>query len=149
MALDFEKLNEELDADEGLRLKVYDDATGLPIGPGSVVKGHPTIGYGLALDVRGLTRDEAIYLRDSAVREKLSELSGLDWFAGLDDMRQQIIAEMAYQMGVDGVLGFTGMISAIRAKNYAKAAEEMLNSKWARQTPARAKRLAKRMQTGE
>lgn len=56
-----------LRAEEGLRLTVYDDATGKPIKPGTLVKGHPTIGIGRALDVNGITEAEAEYLKANDV----------------------------------------------------------------------------------
>jgi len=51
-------------------------------------------------------------------------------------------------MGVDGLLGFKNTLELIRTGSYEKAAEGMLSSLWAKQTPARAKRLAVQMRTG-
>lgn len=78
-----------------------------------------------------------------AIRSELSE--ELSW---LDEARQAIIISMAYQMGVKGVLGFGNMWSAIRKGDWDSASDEMLDSRWARQTPARAHRHATVMQTG-
>jgi GH24 family phage-related lysozyme (muramidase) len=58
-------LSQMLEREEGLRTLVYDDATGKPIGPGSVVQGHPTIGIGRALDVNGITAVEADFLLEN------------------------------------------------------------------------------------
>ena len=56
-----------------------------------------------------------------------------------------ILYNMVYQMGVKGVLNFKNMIKALEAKDYKRAGDEMLDSKWAKQTPARANRLSKAM----
>lgn len=58
------------------------------------------------------------------------------------------LLNMAFQMGVDGLLGFKNTLELIRTGSYEKAAEGMLSSLWAKQTPARAKRLAVQMRTG-
>jgi lysozyme len=56
---------------------------------------------------------------------------------------------MAFQLGVDGLLAFKNTLKEVQDGNYFKASEMMLLSKWATQTPERAKRLAKQMETGE
>ena len=56
-----------------------------------------------------------------------------------------ITYHMAYQMGLEGVLNFKKMWAAIEVDDYVTAAAEMINSRWAMQTPARANRLADRM----
>lgn len=63
--------------------------------------------------------------------------------------RAAIIRSMCYQMGVKGVVGFHGMWAAINLGDWDKAAEEMIDSLWARQTPARAKRHAEVIRTGD
>ncbi len=63
----------------------------------------------------------------------------------LSDERRDVLYEMAYQLGVGGVLKFKNMWHAIEHKDFHIASLEMLNSKWAKQTPLRAKKLAKIM----
>lgn len=70
------------------------------------------------------------------------------WFTGLDEARQQCILEMAYQMGVEGVQGFSKMIAALQVGDYPRAADEALDSLWAKQTPARARDVAQRLEVG-
>lgn len=67
----------------------------------------------------------------------------------MNESRQAIIISMAYQMGVKGVLSFGDMWAAIRAGDWNKAADEMLDSLWAKQTPARAHRHAEVMAHGQ
>jgi lysozyme len=56
---------------------------------------------------------------------------------------------MAFQMGTDGLLGFKNTLALIRDGKYTEAADAMLASKWATQTPARAKRLSDQMRSGQ
>lgn len=71
------------------------------------------------------------------------------WFKALNDARQAVLVSMVYQMGGQGVLDFQHALAAMRDEHWATAAVEMLDSKWARQTPKRAQRAARQMETGE
>lgn len=139
----------ELQTDEGLRLRVYDDATGLPIVRGSIVKGHPTIGYGRALDLKGLTLQETEYLLANDVQEVESALSELAWYVALDDIRQGVIVNLAVNMGVHGVSQFTHMIAALTAKDFKTASDQLRLSTWVTQVQeSRSTRLIKQLETG-
>ena len=146
--VDDSKAAEILGKDEGFRSQVYDDATGLPIGPGSYVRGHPTVGIGIALDTGGITREEAVMLTANRLGPIRAALQAYPWFVGLDIVRQHYIIMMAYQMGVRGVLSFTSMIRCLAGHDYVGAANYMLNSKWASQTPKRAARAAEAIRSG-
>lgn len=90
-----ELLVTELIRDEGVRLNAYDDASRLPIRPGSIVRGHPTIGIGRALDVRGVTPDEAQYLLSNDIDAfTLGLQQRYPWFNNLDDTRQRVLVNM-------------------------------------------------------
>jgi lysozyme len=137
-------------ADEGLRLQVYDDATGRPIVAGSHVIGNPTIGYGCMLSVPGgITEAEADSLLAARIAAARADAARLGVFKELNPARQDVIVEMIYQMGFSRVLQFTHMLAHLRSHEYSEAAAEMLNSAWARQTPARARELANVMETGQ
>ena len=138
-----------LRADEGTRLVVYDDATGKPIVPGSKVIGHPTIGTGRCLDTNGITQEEADYLLANDIAKVSAALDKrIPWWRSLTPNRQAVLASMAFQMGVDGLMAFVGTLAAVQAGNYSVAAERMLVSLWSRQTPARAGRLSAMMRSG-
>jgi lysozyme len=150
MAIDVDELMDELVGDESLRRVVYDDATGLPLHPGMVCKGHPTIGVGRALDVRGLTVDEIKFLLRNDAVQAIDDLTrALPWFETLDSVRQAALADMAFNLGLAGLLGFHQTLSSIQTGDYKAAAAQMLASKWAGQVGDRAKRLASRIETGK
>lgn len=114
--------------------------------------GYSTIGIGRLIDKRkggGITKDEAAYLLGNDVDKVVEQLNKrLPWWTKLDDARKGVLINMAFQMGIDGLLGFKNTLRMIEQGKYADAASGMLNSLWARQTPARAKRMADQMRTG-
>lgn len=149
MSIDKVMLLSWLIVDEDLKLTVYDDANRLPLKPGMTLIGHPTVGIGRALDVKGLTRDESVYLCKNDINEVDEQLrAAFDWFDRLDAVRCNVLANMCFNLGATGLLGFHNMLAAVQLGQYSRAAEEMLASKWAVQVGDRAKRLAKRMRTG-
>ena len=137
-----EKLTELLRREEGEVLHAYADHLGFL-----------TIGVGRLIDKKkggGITKEESAYLLSNDIDKKTAEvLKALPWVDQLDDARKAIIISMAFQMGTNGLLGFKNTLAMVQAGRYAEAAAGMLNSKWAQQTPARAKRHAEQMKTGE
>jgi lysozyme len=98
----------------------------------------------------GSTRDEAEYLLSNRLNEKKLELlRALPWVADLDEARRGVLFNMAYNLGVPGLLGFKRTLTLIKETMYAEAAAAMLQSKWAAQVGERAKRLSKQMETGQ
>ena len=67
----------------------------------------------------------------------------------LGDVRQAVVVDMSFNLGLTRFSQFTQTLKAISAGNYAAASSYMLDSKWARQVGPRAQRLAKMMRTGE
>lgn len=123
--------------DEGYRSKPY-----------RCPAGHLTIGFGTNLDA-GLDEDEAMYLLEHRLQKAIAACLTFPWFVGLDEVRQTVVAMMVYQLGVDGVRGFRDMAAALERRDFAAAADAMLDSKWAElDTPARAQRLAMMMRSG-
>lgn len=151
--LDIAAVKADLISDEGLRLFVYDDATGQPLKPGMVCKGHPTIGAGRALDVRGLTAAECGVLLDDDIPAFDVELvQALPWYPGLDSARRRVLLEMAFNMGVGdstkGLLSFRQMLAAVEAEDWMRAKANMVASRWFVQVGRRGARLANLMLNG-
>ena len=138
-----EQLTAQLRRDEGNKATVYKDTLGFD-----------TIGVGRLIDSRkpgaGLRPDEIDYLLRNDIADRVAALTkALPWFEKLDDARRGVLLNMAFQLGTDGLLGFKSTLALIAAGKYTEAADQMLKSKLATQTPARAKRLAEQMKTGE
>jgi lysozyme len=137
-----DKLVNQLRRDEGEVLHAYEDHLGFL-----------TIGIGRLIDKRkggGISAQEAAYLLNNDIDTRIVELERrIPWFKSLDEARKGVLLNMAFQLGVDGILAFKNTLKEVQDGNYSKASEMMLLSKWATQTPERAKRLAKQMETGE
>lgn len=114
--------------------------------------GYSTIGVGRLIDKRkggGITAEESAYLLGNDVDKVTTQLNKrLPWWTKLDEARQGVLVNMAFQMGIDGLLGFKNTLKMIESGQYESAARGMLQSKWAQQTPSRAKRMAEQMRTG-
>lgn len=135
---------------EGIKLYVYDDATGLPIEKGSIVKGNPTIGIGrLVIEDKGITEEEALFLLDNDIKAVISACrETFSWFAFLDNVRAAVVASMVFNLGLGGFLKFKKTISAISQGDYNKAADEMKDSAWYEQVGTRGVELVEMMRTG-
>lgn len=135
------ELTKQLRRDEGEVLTAYQDHLGFW-----------TIGVGRLIDKRkggGITAEESAYLLSNDIDKREAELlRRAPWMAHLDSVRFGALLNMAFQMGVDGLLGFTNTLQMVRSGDYEGAASNMLRSKWAEQTPERAKRISKQMQSG-
>lgn len=121
-----------LKQEEGFRANVY-----------KCSEGYSTIGYGhrCAANHPAVTKAqaEAILAADIAkARARVGTLVGKD----APQEVKNLLTCMTFQLGHAGVCGFKGMLASIKAKDYKGASKHMLDSKWARQTPARAKRMA-------
>ena len=73
----------------------------------------------------------------------------MPWARALSPERQAVLVNMAFNLGIAGLLAFKRMLAACERGEYAAAAREMLDSVWAKQVGARAVRLAEQMRTGE
>lgn len=135
--------------EEGNRLLVYDDKTGKPIGPGSVVIGHPSIGKGRALDVHGISQAEADTMFDNDIADMEAMFTKyFPAFVFLNKARQYVLVDMAYNLGWTGLLGFPRMLAACWAGDFNTAAAQILASEAARELPTRYRSLAATMKAG-
>jgi lysozyme len=138
-----ESINEMLIEHEDLRQFVYDDATGLPIVKGTLVKGNPTIGVGRNLVGRGITKEEALYLLNNDIKSFTEELTrAIPWFASQPEEIRNVLIDMGFNMGVGKLLGFKNTLELIHQGNYKRASVEMLKSTWAKQVGNRAVELS-------
>lgn len=115
-------------------------------------EGYLTVGVGRLIDKRKggrLRPDEISYLLNNDMDEALDGLNrALPWFQNLDDARRGVLANMAFNLGLPGLLAFKNTLALVQQGKYAEASVEMLDSKWAQQVGDRAKRLSKQMKEG-
>lgn len=131
-------LLEQLQRHEGLRLKPY-----------HCTAGKLTIGYGRNLEDRGITEEEAGFMLDNDIDEVVSELERMPLYLSLNPVRRTVLANMCFNLGLTRLLGFRRMLGALADKDWDRAADEMLDSVWARQVGNRAVELSELMRAGE
>lgn len=141
MSYDRDAMIEELRRDEGEVLHEYTDS-----------EGYSTIGVGRLIDKRkggGISPEESAYLLSNDIARFEQGLDqNLPWWRELSDVRQRVILNMAFNLGVPGLLKFRNTLAAVREARWEDASKGMLNSKWAKQVKGRATRLAEMMRTG-
>ena len=131
-------IEDQLILHEGLRLKPY-----------RCTAGKLTIGVGRNLDDKGISRDEAMILLRNDIAEVTAQLERFDWFRALGPVRRKVLIDMAFNLGMGGLMGFQKMIEALERGDYERAADEMIYSRWYRQVGERGRRLERMMRTGE
>lgn len=136
--MNYDRLLNSIKKHEGKNNRLYRDAEGIC-----------TIGYGHNLESSEL-RDEAIelILQHDVEAAEQAVRSALPYFDELSALRRETLVEMAFNLGLSRLLGFRKMLAALQIRNYAAAAREMLDSKWARQVGERARTLARQMRRG-
>lgn len=151
--LDIYEISQRLILHEGLRLQPY-----------RCIKGRLTIGVGRNLDSNplsseeksvlgdwkhGITTQEAMYLlRNDILKINTLLKKHIKFFSKLDDERQYALIDMAFNMGIGGLLQFKKMLKAIEQKKFNQAADECLNSQYAKITKKRAIRIAEVIRNG-
>ena len=146
--MDIDRLTRTLKAEEGTRRmangrhRVYMDTMG-----------RYTIGFGRNLSDVGISDNEAAMLLANDIHAAIDQLtSAFPWFSSLDDVRQRVLADMAFNQGLGdshaGLLSFHKMLTAVSVGDYDLAADEMLDSQWADEVKGRALVLAEMMRSG-
>ncbi len=160
MKYNAENFVNKLIAHEGLRLQVYQDTLGID-----------TVGIGRNLEDRGITKEEldwmdipnidavyeygiteadAMYLAKNDVQIVEKELvRAHPCVEELDAVRQLVLMDMAFNLGVPRLCKFKKMWAAVHENKFDVAAKEMLDSRWANQVKSRATKLAHAMHHGE
>ena len=143
------------------RLKFHE---GLMLEPYRCTRGKLTIGIGRCIDTNPFTTEELISIGDwkhgitremahmlcmNDINRCISDLrKKIEFFEKLDKERQYVLIDLCFNMGIKGLLKFKNMLSALGTGNWNKAADELLNSKYASQVGKRAIRLASTIRNG-
>ena len=131
-------LKEQLIRDEGIKLRLYQDSRGIP-----------TIGVGRNLRDKGISLSEAEMLLDNDLRDAFRLADQIPWVTDLDEARRNVLFNLAFNLGVQGLLGFTKTLELLKQRRYAEAAAELLRSDLAKQAPNRAERLSLQLEHGQ
>ncbi len=134
--IDITRLKERIKIHEGCRLFPYRDT-----------EGHLTIGYGHNLE-DGISQKTAEFMLIEDINKAIKDFiikipEGVK--RNLTPEGKEVLIEMIFQMGINKVFGFKKTLEAIKNKDPETAYKEMLDSRWAKQCPNRAKELAEIM----
>lgn len=152
---DRERMLKQLKRHEGTKR----DTSGLAHIAYRCTSGALTIGYGHNLDanpIPGITAqsrlseaeacrilDVDVFLVERGLAERLP------FAAGLDPARYAVLVNMAFNMGLGGLLTFSNTLTEVRERRYAHAARRMMQSRWAQQVGYRARDLSRQMESGQ
>ena len=118
--------------------------------PYQCTAGYLTIGVGRNIEERGLSDDEIDYILNNDVNIATDELvRTFDWYADLDEVRQRVVVDMVFNLGMPRFQQFKKMIQALDEGDYKEASIQMMDSRWASQVGQRSERLRDMMETGE
>jgi lysozyme len=132
----YARLTRDLTRDEGKKPKPYRDTVG-----------KVTIGVGRNLTDVGLSPDEIALLLENDIARAFALASSFPWFAELDEVRQRVICNLAFNLG-GKLRGFHHTTAAMARGDYAAAAGHLQNSKWYRQVGQRGPRLVAMLRDG-
>ena len=133
------KLIEQLKRHEGLRLTPY-----------KCTADKWTIGVGRNLEDVGISEQEAEMLLQNDIQRVSSQLTQtFPWTLELDEVRLAALINFTFNVGIGTVSKFKNAMALLKAKNYDMAADEFLNSRWAKQVGNRAIEVTEQIRTGE
>ena len=134
------KLIEQLKLHEGIRTHAY-----------LCTDGKITVGVGRNLDEDGglgLSVSEIEFLLANDIQRCRTELETFSWFDDLDEVRQDALINMCFNLGMTRLLGFKNALARMAEGKYQEAADEFLDSRWATQVGNRALDVAEMIRTG-
>lgn len=137
--MDRSRLAAQLEVDEGKRARIYLDSVGKWTG-----------GIGRNLSDRAFSDDEIALMLQNDITIVETELDRkLPWWRQMSEARQNALANICFQMGIDRLLGFKNALTLLQAGRWDAAAREFMDSKWANQVPKRAQRVTDMIRKGE
>jgi|TARA_B100001939_G_C16877532_1_gene589333 lysozyme len=143
--MNIERLRESIIAHEGIRYKAYADPilgeTAMTTAVGHLIK-LPEEEYLLEKE---LTMDEVMELLDNDIEIAVKDARRFIDEDSIPEEAFEIVVELSFQLGYPRLSGFKKFQAALKENNFLLAKSEMLDSKWARQVPARAKNLSDKM----
>ena len=141
----YESLKKEIQEHEGFVPRVYKDSLG-----------KRTIGYGHLCvepeqwdDNKEYTKEELENVFSKDFNEALKNAEHLIGERNINHVAKEVIIEMVFQLGIGGVGKFKRFWKALDSEDYGEASFQMLDSLWAKQTPARAGKLAGKMRSAK
>jgi lysozyme len=136
--MDMEDFVDHLVWAEGERLDMYKDSVGIW-----------TIGVGHNIEEKGVSQAVSRMMLREDINEVLEDVRSLPYYNDLDPVRQLVVADMVFNLGLSRFLNFKNFNKALAIPDYVLAAHEMQDSKWYVQVGRRAEKLKAAMITGD
>ena len=147
--MDADSLLADLTDQEGFRAVLYDDKTGKKITPGVMVQGWPTVAIGWNVAGRPCPLDLAQTICRYFIAQTWAELvKAAPWVGNLPEPQARAVCNMAYNMGVPVLLGFTQFLALMQLGDYDKAAADLETTLWWRQVGSRGAKIQALIQQG-
>lgn len=142
-------LGAQLETEEGLRYRIYDDATGQPFTKGMTLAGNLSAGTGINLMIP-FDATELAFLEGNRIDRARKQLSGFAWYADQDEVRQVALADLAFNLGIGGLLNWPHFLGYMASRDYPSAMQEIRNNRvWINEVhPVRANRIEAMILTG-
>ena len=134
------KLVEQLKRHEGIRTHAYQCTANMT-----------TVGVGRNIDEDGgigLSIDEIEFLLENDIKRCKQELISFPWFSQIDSVRQDALINLCFNLGMTRLLGFRNALTAMSVGDYDKAADEFMDSRWAKEVGSRAEEVCAMIRTG-
>jgi lysozyme len=149
MSTPTDHLDAELEVEEGDKNLIYDDATGKTFVKGMTLVGNLSVGIGLNLMIP-FDEAELQFLEKNRIAKVQAGLLVIPWYAALDAVRQVALADIAYNIGVHGLLAWPHFLAYMAKQDYPAAVAEIKSDElWVSQVKAaRAGRLETMILTG-
>tara|TARA_R110000822_G_scaffold199819_2_gene337485 strand:+ start:2283 stop:2756 length:474 start_codon:yes stop_codon:yes gene_type:complete len=143
--MDMQKLQKELTFDEGCVYKIYNDHLGYAtFGIGHLIT-EKDPEHGLPIDYP-ISEERVTECFGDDIEGVCNDLDrNLSWWVRLAEDHQRVLANMAFNLGINRLLKFKKFLKALQENDFEKAAEEMIDSRWAKQVGPRAIRLKQRV----
>lgn len=137
-----DQLVSDLVVEEGYRGLLYDDLTGKPLTTGDTIRGNPTIGVGWNVAGKPISLERSKIITGWFVDDAWQQLqTTLPWVVSLPDGVQTALTDMAYNLGVSGLLKFTTFLAMLKSGNFQTAADDLKLTLWAKQIGSRAVKI--------
>ena len=132
-------IRSRIEIHEGRRDRIYSDTVG-----------KLTVGIGRNISDKPFHQSEIELMFTNDLHEAWGDLmTHLPWVADLDEVRQYVLLDMSFNLGITRLKQFVRTLGAIEEGDYAQAKRFMLESRWAEQVGRRAQALAKMMGSGQ
>lgn len=142
LMLDRTQLLADLTRDEGFRPYVYDDATGAEVLAGKTLRGHATLAVGWCPETNPCSEELGQMILGYLADDKIATLTkAAPWIEMLPEPQLRAVCNMAYQMGVTGLLKFTTFMGLMQQHRFDEAADDLATTIWFKQATQRAQRI--------